>query len=126
MSVCFFFFKQKTAYEIRISDWSSDVCSSDLTADHLDLNSGHLGVRRAGRCDAEDANDHQCHGETHGRPLQLSTSHRPHPISSLLLESVSGTSAAGLLGLDSSSAGGSSAGGSSTSGSTSGSSAVGG
>src|SRR3546814_2388089 len=29
-----FFFKQKTAYEMRISDWSSDVCSSDL---HLDL-----------------------------------------------------------------------------------------
>src|SRR3546814_4972890 len=26
----FFFFKQKTAYELRISDWSSDVCSSDL------------------------------------------------------------------------------------------------
>src|SRR3546814_8096624 len=40
----FFFFKQKTAYELRISDWSSDVCSSDLTpspaaaatAPHLD------------------------------------------------------------------------------------------
>src|SRR3546814_2542925 len=30
-SLCFFFFKQKTAYEMRISDWSSDVCSSDLT-----------------------------------------------------------------------------------------------
>src|SRR3546814_19923440 len=31
MSACvFFFFKQKTAYEMRISDWSSDVCSSDL------------------------------------------------------------------------------------------------
>src|SRR3546814_16295764 len=33
MSFCFvffFFFKQKTAYEMRISDWSSDVCSSDL------------------------------------------------------------------------------------------------
>src|SRR3546814_1009091 len=33
LSVClglFFFFKQKTAYEMRISDWSSDVCSSDL------------------------------------------------------------------------------------------------
>src|SRR3546814_1300446 len=29
--VIFFFFKQKTAYEMRISDWSSDVCSSDLT-----------------------------------------------------------------------------------------------
>src|SRR3546814_17178930 len=28
--IMFFFFKQKTAYEIRISDWSSDVCSSDL------------------------------------------------------------------------------------------------
>src|SRR3546814_7447325 len=27
----FFFFKQKTAYDVRISDWSSDVCSSDLT-----------------------------------------------------------------------------------------------
>src|SRR3546814_8048851 len=29
--VLFFFFKQKTAYEMRISDWSSDVCSSDLS-----------------------------------------------------------------------------------------------
>src|SRR3546814_3396221 len=28
--LCIFFFKQKTAYEMRISDWSSDVCSSDL------------------------------------------------------------------------------------------------
>src|SRR3546814_6894147 len=33
--VFFFFFKQKTAYEMRISDWSSDVCSSDL---------GHIGA----------------------------------------------------------------------------------
>src|SRR3546814_3673824 len=30
LSCVFFFFKQKTAYEMRISDWSSDVCSSDL------------------------------------------------------------------------------------------------
>src|SRR3546814_1992566 len=30
--LCFFFVKQKTAYEMRISDWSSDVCSSDLAA----------------------------------------------------------------------------------------------
>src|SRR3546814_4878225 len=30
MQLFFFFFKQKTAYEMRISDWSSDVCSSDL------------------------------------------------------------------------------------------------
>src|SRR3546814_4345259 len=35
-----FFFKQKTAYEMRISDWSSDVCSSDLRSVHeLDLRS---------------------------------------------------------------------------------------
>src|SRR3546814_2069463 len=33
-SVFFFFFKQKTAYEMRISDWSSDVCSSDLSGSH--------------------------------------------------------------------------------------------
>src|SRR3546814_2926971 len=32
----FFFFKQKTAYEMRISDWSSDVCSSDLFAARTD------------------------------------------------------------------------------------------
>src|SRR3546814_20505667 len=31
---CLFFFKQKTAYEMRISDWSSDVCSSDLEKKH--------------------------------------------------------------------------------------------
>src|SRR3546814_11031936 len=31
----FFFFKQKTAYEMRISDWSSDVCSSDLVSNSL-------------------------------------------------------------------------------------------
>src|SRR3546814_19473155 len=36
----FFFFKQKTAYEMRISDWSSDVCSSDLQLlDELNLRS---------------------------------------------------------------------------------------
>src|SRR3546814_4291008 len=32
MTYIIFFFKQKTAYEMRISDWSSDVCSSDLAA----------------------------------------------------------------------------------------------
>src|SRR3546814_7736371 len=34
MVALFFFFKQKTAYEMRISDWSSDVCSSDLPRVH--------------------------------------------------------------------------------------------
>src|SRR3546814_5595951 len=48
-----FFFKQKTAYEMRISDWSSDVCSSDLIAafhlpDRVDEAVGRRGVARAG------------------------------------------------------------------------------
>src|SRR3546814_9122602 len=34
--LCVFFFKQKTAYEMRISDWSSDVCSSDLLDPAID------------------------------------------------------------------------------------------
>src|SRR3546814_11891864 len=40
--VVFFFFKQKTAYEMRISDWSSDVCSSDLAIAKLHV--GGLAV----------------------------------------------------------------------------------
>src|SRR3546814_3060448 len=43
--LCFFFFKQKTAYEMRISDWSSDVCSSDLRQGWRAINST-LGVAR--------------------------------------------------------------------------------
>src|SRR3546814_1742402 len=45
---CVFFFKQKTAYEMRISDWSSDVCSSDLDrlAEVVDLPSALRGGRR--------------------------------------------------------------------------------
>src|SRR3546814_9535076 len=51
--VAFCFFKQKTAYEMRISDWSSDVCSSDLdgvitykiAAHSADLAKGHPGAR---------------------------------------------------------------------------------
>src|SRR3546814_20965090 len=41
----FFFFKQKTAYEMRISDWSSDVCSSDL------VGAQHAGVIQQGSAD---------------------------------------------------------------------------
>src|SRR3546814_14627527 len=37
-----FFFKQKTAYEMRISDWSSDVCSSDLSVSPMRLNMREL------------------------------------------------------------------------------------
>src|SRR3546814_9425512 len=49
--VLVFFFKQKTAYEMRISDWSSDVCSSDLDsrdtlaeADAAPFGKGALGI----------------------------------------------------------------------------------
>src|SRR3546814_7661319 len=46
----FFFFKQKTAYEMRISDWSSDVCSSDLVQHHIGARGpdvvDHLGIER--------------------------------------------------------------------------------
>src|SRR3546814_9300965 len=38
--ILIFFFKQKTAYEIRISDWSSDVCSSDLIERLMHVNTG--------------------------------------------------------------------------------------
>src|SRR3546814_4756073 len=40
----FFFFKQKTAYEMRISDWSSDVCSSDLAMLCYVTPKEHLGL----------------------------------------------------------------------------------
>src|SRR3546814_5659566 len=44
-SALFFFFKQKTAYEMRISDWSSDVCSSDLGVRHM-RDGDQPGLRR--------------------------------------------------------------------------------
>src|SRR3546814_290448 len=56
MLVVLFFFKQKTAYEMRISDWSSDVCSSDLDG-RDEAQQGHdqrnLEVKRAAGADAE-------------------------------------------------------------------------
>src|SRR3546814_1396627 len=45
---CFFFFKQKTAYEVRISDWSSDVCSSDLQPVRQPFGR-HMGAVRCGK-----------------------------------------------------------------------------
>src|SRR3546814_457036 len=52
--MCFFFFKQKTAYEMRISDWSSDVCSSDLIC-RFDL-CGGLGAEVFDGFQAVEAN----------------------------------------------------------------------
>src|SRR3546814_1351685 len=47
----FFFFKQKTAYDMRISDWSSDVCSSDLMNLYALLVAESQAVELAGRFD---------------------------------------------------------------------------
>src|SRR3546814_3862489 len=46
--VNFFFCKQKTAYEMRISDWSSDVCSSDLVEQRFQVDAGRHRVDRSG------------------------------------------------------------------------------
>src|SRR3546814_7428702 len=54
---CFFFFKQKSAYEMRISDWSSDVCSSDLLEQVHELR--RIGVRLAPPALAIEAADGQ-------------------------------------------------------------------
>src|SRR3546814_6382790 len=61
---CFFFFKQKTAYEMRISDWSSDVCSSDLrNPQHLrttrDNGPADAGARGLGEIAVVSAGDFQ-------------------------------------------------------------------
>src|SRR3546814_17766839 len=59
----FFFFKQKTAYEMRISDWSSDVCSSDLDIDvppaQLLRGIGFQPRRRRFAADLDARKDHQ-------------------------------------------------------------------
>src|SRR3546814_4601115 len=90
--VCYvfvFFFKQKTAYEMRISDWSSDVCSSDLGHDeaqqqHEDERDGRGGNPPRGgglrveRVEAQRAPDEQQHEEHDGadgdEPPELSRS----------------------------------------------------
>src|SRR3546814_19441961 len=66
MFFVFFFFKQKTAYEMRISDWSSDVCSSDLDARGTDLRQGQA----AGERRSMGAGD--CAEPCRRRPLSLS------------------------------------------------------
>src|SRR3546814_7556172 len=61
MLLCVFFFKQKTAYEMRISDWSSDVCSSDLL-DALPCQQCRdlaIAERRGAVLGIDDAADHR-------------------------------------------------------------------
>src|SRR3546814_1144089 len=47
LSVLLFFFKQKTAYEMRISDWSSDVCSSYLNHDPSSVSTASIACRQS-------------------------------------------------------------------------------
>src|SRR3546814_11074833 len=69
----FFFFKQKTAYEMRISDWSSDVCSSDLrgrdAADPYNLLAADLILEATlpMKCDPQRRDDGQQHERRHGQ-----------------------------------------------------------
>src|SRR3546814_5326629 len=51
MLIVFVFFKQKTAYEMRISDWSSDVCSSDLDCGRNLVGESVPVLRHSARCD---------------------------------------------------------------------------
>src|SRR3546814_4635085 len=54
----FFFFKQKTAYDMRISDWSSDVCSSDL-AEGARMRPSPTGFARPPARHAQAAKEHK-------------------------------------------------------------------
>src|SRR3546814_1846863 len=63
----FFFFKQKTAYEMRISDWSSDVCSSDL-----------VGVESLRPVQQIREPSQRCHGgERHQHPSEFHLTQPP-------------------------------------------------
>src|SRR3546814_8144848 len=77
LSYFFFFFKQKTAYEMRISDWSSDVCSSDL---------GEEGAERTRVGDREGAVGDVVRRELlppgSGRQVADLTCDRSHPLRS--------------------------------------------
>src|SRR3546814_5532012 len=78
MTICivsffvFFCFKQKTAYEMRISDWSSDVCSSDLAK----VASGIAGQRKELFAQARQGGEHQRIGGALGEQRQRS--HQRH------------------------------------------------
>src|SRR3546814_8387807 len=68
--VClFFFFKQKTAYELRISDWSSDVCSSDLSRSPTRRRGRREPPRRAGWCRGRRRSPHAPRRQRDIRPF---------------------------------------------------------
>src|SRR3546814_12142203 len=74
----FFFFKQKTAYEMRISDWSSDVCSSDL------LRPVPVRSRILLRVRGVEARQPPRDALVERRRLLLQLRHRPHALRAVL------------------------------------------
>src|SRR3546814_3165100 len=66
--LCFFFFKQKTAYEMRISDWSSDVGSSDLAV--LGIAAAKAGLAEGGGQVFEPTLGDALHHRLHGRVVE--------------------------------------------------------
>src|SRR3546814_6882298 len=94
MVIMFFFFKQKTAYEMRISDWSSDVCSSDLK-ENVRLVSPYIGGGFGGKLFIRsDALLAALGAKAAGRPVKLAlqrplminnTTHRPATIQRIRL-----------------------------------------
>src|SRR3546814_6264026 len=73
--VVFFFFKQKTAYEMRISDWSSDVCSSDLEHVAYPDDRADQPAECRGVCPDRPAGHGRC--RRHGRDLSGRPGGRP-------------------------------------------------
>src|SRR3546814_16002594 len=73
----FFFFKQKTAYEMRISYWSSDVSSSDLFTRQF-WGNGKLGCGRTSSNRAGGWRSACNRGQSGGRPMLLPLSNIPH------------------------------------------------
>src|SRR3546814_15704460 len=78
----FFFFKQKTAYEMRISDWSSDVCSSDLGLHKAPLapdTRGRDGARLDEIAHRVGMNLEQPRGFSDGQDMLAHLAHRSAP-----------------------------------------------
>src|SRR3546814_3360525 len=96
----FFFFKQKTAYELRISDWSSDVCSSDLErlASATDVVFDKTGTLGDGKPTLEAVD--QCSGIDEAQALRIAASlerNSGHPLAVAFIDAGGDVAAAGSL-----------------------------
>src|SRR3546814_2489541 len=78
----FFFFKQKTSYEMRISDWSSDVCSSDLR--NAGISASAPSATTSSRVPAATASRIRAAATSGDRPLSIALSLSPRTLPSAL------------------------------------------